>query len=198
MMLFALATSGCLEGSIRQTTTGRAAQEMLLQSTAAQRAALRLDARALRGRPTWVELAGAEGAPELSYLRSAVRERIAFHGVPLARSREEADVVLEVRVATLGTFEGDYGIGIPPLPVPLPPTWDVVQTPPYTLRYKLREGRAGLRFFAFDRRTGAPVLTGPRLWGEAYKAWTDDIWPTDAQRPPPVEGSTGTPDAASP
>lgn len=193
----ALALVGC-HGLVRETTTARAAQEMLLHSTAARRAVERLDVSLLRGRPTWVELAGGEGAHELAYLRSCVRERVARCGVPLAPSREEADVVLEVRVAALGTFEADHEVGVPSLPVPLPPTFTTVILPPFTVGYERREGRAGLRFFAIERRTGAPILVGPRLWGDAYKAWGDDIWP-DVRLPDlPVEGATGTPRAPSP
>lgn len=168
---------GCT-GLVRETTTSRTPQEMLFLSGAAQRAVLGFDPRPLRGRRAWVVLAGAEHAPERAFLLSALRDHLAWHDVPLARTRAEAEVVVEARVATLGLYEGNWEAGIPSLPVPLGPgSYENVVTPAFTYGYELTEGWAALEVFVIDARTGARVLGGRRSWGRTYDGLRDDIWP---------------------
>lgn len=168
---------GCA-GVVRETTTARTPQEMLFLSGAAQRAVLGFDPRPLRGRRAWVVLAGAEHAPERSFVLSALRDHLAWHDVPLARTRAEADVVVEARLGTLGLYEGNWEAGIPSLPVPFGPgSYENVVTPAFTYGYELTEGWAALEVFVIDARTGARVLGGRRSWGRTYDGLRDDIWP---------------------
>lgn len=172
-----LLSSGCA-GAVRETTTARTPQEMLFLSGAAQRAVLRFDPRPLRGRSAWIVLAGVEHAPERSFVLSALRDHLVWHEVKLATTREEADVVVEARMATLGLYEGSWKAGIPSLPIPLGPgSYENIITPDFTYGYELTEGWAALEVFVIDARTGARVLGGPRSWGRTFKGVRNDIWP---------------------
>jgi hypothetical protein len=157
---------------------------MLLLSTAAEHAVLRFDPRPLRGKRTWVVVEGLETEPERHYIRSAVRDHLAWHDVPVARSRADADVVLEVRAATGGTYDAQFKVGLPPLPFPVPPGFSTVITPDLSYGYELHEGWVLLQPFARDARTGRMLLRGQTLWGSAWDGITEDIWPKGKVVPP--------------
>ncbi|MCO5165105.1 MAG: hypothetical protein M9894_01900 [Planctomycetes bacterium] len=179
LCLSAALAAGCT-GGVRHTTTARTPQDMLRLSLAAERAALGLDPRPLRGRRAWVEVAGVPDYVERSALRSALRDHLAWHDVPPARTREEADVLVEVRVAALGPYEAEFKIGLPPLPLPvLPGSFAHVITPDLTYGYEIKDGWAALEVFVLDARTGERVLGAPRLWGRAHQGIRQDVWPDD-------------------
>ena len=183
------ALTGCM-GTVRTTHTARGSSEMLLVSTAAQRAVQRYDARPLAGKRVFVAEDRHESY-DANYVRSALREHLARQGVVLVDERAAADVVLEVRSATLGCWDGAWRLGVPPLPFSPPgggPGDLIVLSPDLTFGYGLKEGWARIQLWLADARTGAYVGSSGDLWGRAYEAIFDDIYP---RRIPGADEATG-------
>lgn len=176
-LLLVAALAGCVV-DVRQTTTARTPQEMLRMSFAAERAVLRFDPRPLRGRTAFVRVAGLEDVPERAFLLSAMRDHLAWHDVPVVRAPEDADLLVEVRGAALGPYEGSFQLGLPPLPIPImPESWVNIISPDFTYGYEIRDGWAALDVLVIDRRTGQQVLSSNRLWGRGHQGLRKDIWP---------------------
>jgi len=181
----ALVLGGC-QGSVRTTTTPRSATEVLLVSSAGERAVSRFDASALAGRRVhldWAYFASVD-AP---YVHSALRQHLARVGAVLvgADADPAPDVVLEARSGSLGTWTGSFLVGIPPLPLPLSPgggAGDVVTlTPSLTVGLETRQGWGRFQVYGYDPATGEVVFPSQTVWGAAsgrtpYDLF-DDIYP---------------------
>ncbi|MGE0707581.1 MAG: DUF6655 family protein [Planctomycetota bacterium] len=182
-----LVATGCV-GGIRDTTSPRAAHEMLLVSTAADRAVKKYDVSGLKGKRVFVDDARFESMDK-PYALSALRDHLAAAGVILtpkkdpvdAKTPDGADIVLEIRSAALGIWDGDFTLGVPPLPFAaqgLP----AVQLPPlYVFRRFSQQGYAKFRFWLYDAATLAYLGRSPELWGHSYynRWWWFGIGPFD-------------------
>lgn len=90
----ALLAAGCT--TMRQTEPQRTATEEMLISTAADRAAEQIDAKALSGRKVFVDASNYKGLdPE--YTVAAVHEALLKGGALLIGDRKAADAVVEMR-----------------------------------------------------------------------------------------------------
>ena len=116
LLLLALLLSGLIgcTGGIRHTTTARAAEEMLLVSTAAERAVDAYPTEHLTGKRVWIDESYFESIDK-NFVMSCVRERIVEGGAVLESSVDEAELVLELRNATLGVNDPNWLFGIPAL-----------------------------------------------------------------------------------
>ncbi len=175
--LLALLLGGCV-GHLHSTTTPRTAREMLLVSTAHQRALARLDATPLAGRRVFVDLRFLRCYDE-DYVASAFFQMLAEDGALLVREREEADVIVEVRAAAGGgIWHGDWIIGIP---IPYPEYYvpeEHLESVPFLLEigYSLREGWARLVAFAYERESGR-FVAGLDGWGRSHIGFTENVYP---------------------
>ena len=166
-------SSGCT-GQIRNTTTARGSTETLLLSTSAERAIRGLDATGWRGKSAWLDLALLD-CVDKNYAVSTLRVRLARAGVTLVEARDQADLVIEPRAGTLATWEGNYGFGIPPLPISY--GGSAILTPDLKIGFDVQQGWTKLNLFAYDRATGA--FAGEAVcWGMASEDLIRTVYPS--------------------
>ncbi|MBL4850618.1 MAG: hypothetical protein JKY65_34310 [Planctomycetes bacterium] len=186
-LFISFVTVGCV-GGIRDTTTARSASEILLISTAAERAVAKYDASALSGKNVFIDDARFVSVDK-EYVMSALRGHLAASGVTLVGERKPiskgnsqgADFVLELRNGTLGIWDGDFVLGIPALPLAAQGS-PVVLTPPlYLFRRLSAQGYAKFQFWLYDAATAAFIGRSTDLWGHSFynKWWWLGIGPFD-------------------
>jgi hypothetical protein len=168
---------GCL-GDIRTSTTPRTATEMLLLSTAAQRAIARVDSSLFAHKHVFLDVSHL-ATYDVEYVDSAFAHFLSAGGGGLVPDREKADLVVEVRSATLGIWDGKWGVGIPMIyGGPLLPPKDATHAPSLIeIAYALHEGWARFQVWAYDAKTNAFVGSWRDCWGRSYVGFFDDIYP---------------------
>lgn len=166
--------TGC-SGGIRHTTTARAAEEMLLVSTAAERAVDAYPAEHLSGKRVWIDESFFDSVDK-NYVISCVRERIVTAGARLESSPDEAELILELRNATLGVNDPSWLIGIPALPLGTS-TEAMVVTPELSLGYDPQKGWAKFQFWTYSAATGE-TLDLCETWGRSATGWFQSITPS--------------------
>lgn len=132
-LLIGLIGGGC--ATIRVTDPPRTASEEFLLSGAAQKAVDQLTVDALRDRLVWIEtgylisttqpfdrsfLEGEVRQPSFEdvYLIAAMRAKLLSSGVRLAKRRDQAQVVVELRSGGLSIDRIEFLLGIPSTAVP--------------------------------------------------------------------------------
>lgn len=155
-----LLLAGC--SSTRVTSPTRSAQEMLLITTAADRAAEALAAQVPSNLTAWIDPSGFS-AEDQAYGLAAIKDALMRHGVRLMNDRGEADAVILPRAGMLSTFERNTLVGIPALPIPLTPG---VSTPPLSF-YSDSDAKGAAKFAAsiFDPKTGKLIISTDPAYG---------------------------------
>lgn len=178
-VLAALVSTGCI-GTIRDTTSPRTAQEMLVISTAAQRAVRGYDAAPLAGKKVHLDLALFDPIDK-NYVQSSLRYHLSQSGVSLSDSKDDAEVVMEVRNASLGIWDGDFVLGIPQLPVSAQGFPPVLLPPLYAFRRLSHQGYAKFQLWLYDPKTKKYLGRSQDLWGTSYynEWWFFGIGPFD-------------------
>ena len=169
---FVLATSAC---SVRETTTPRTATEVLLLSTAAQRAIARYDVGPLAGKRVAID-ASRYDEVDKPYVLSALRTQLVAKGGKLVKDlrgkKKDApapEAILELRNATFGIFDSDYGFGIPSVPMSTGPNSEPVDLPGFFLvKRGSQQGFCKLQLYAYEVASGEPIQVTHDLWGHAY------------------------------
>jgi hypothetical protein len=100
------------------TTSARLATEQLLQSDAVDSAVADIDFSALAGQRCYLDTQYVEdfegvGFVNANYIISSIRQEMTADGLLLQDAKEDADVILEPRVGTLGSDDHDLLYGIP-------------------------------------------------------------------------------------
>ena len=139
----ALLMAGCTD--VRRTQPERAAGEQLLISTAADKAAEKLDFGYVAGMAVFVRTANFEGYDE-GYAISRIRQSLLQQGARLAESQ-------------------NLLIGIPSLTLPIPTTESVVFPELALLKEDDRTGIAKFAAIATDVETGALIGTSGPVYG---------------------------------
>ena len=196
----ALAT-GCI-GNIRETTTARTSTEMLLISTAAERAVADLDVSDLRGKRVAIDDSRFDSVDK-PYVVSALRHHVAEAGatlLPDAKGLKVKDAagkdtevlperIVELRNGALGIYDKGWGIGVPPLPLPVPQTSLTMVTPGIYFFYRSKqEGWAKFQAWVYDPKELAYRSKSKDLWGHTYASkwwflfvgpfdWSNDVYP---------------------
>jgi len=174
LAVVAATSTGCV-GTIRDTTTARTATEMLLISTAAERAIATYETKHLKGRRVFIDDSKFESVDK-SYVMSALRDRLAGDGVLLVdavastegQKDSGAERVVEVRSGSLGIYDGDFVLGVPAMPIAVPGAFSV-QTPAlYVFRRFSQKGWAKLQFWTYDPARRRHVHRSGDLWGSSY------------------------------
>jgi len=174
----AVSSSGCI-GTIRDTTTARSATEMLLVSTAAERAVKRYDPSELEGKRVYIDDSFFESTDK-SYVLSSLRDHLASNDVTIVGSKDPAspdnpggaEVVMEIRNGSLAIWDGDFVLGIPQLPVSAQGFPPVMLPPLYLFRRYSQQGYAKFQLWLYDAATTAFLSHSGDLWGHAfYNTW---------------------------
>jgi len=110
--------SGCT--TVRGTSPARAAQEMLLITAAADRAAEALAAQVSPNLTAWIDASGFS-AQDAQYGLATIQDALLRHGVRLVSDRAKADAVILPRAGTLATDARSTLFGIPAPPNPFMP-----------------------------------------------------------------------------
>ena len=100
------------------TTTKRTATEQLLMSDAVDNAVAKIDFRHLALQSvyldtTYVSPVRAQGFVNAPYVISSIRQQLAAAGCRIQDAREEADIIVEPRIGTLGADGHEVTFGIP-------------------------------------------------------------------------------------
>ncbi len=155
-----LLLAGCT--STRATSPARSAQEVLLITTAADRAAEALAVQVPTNLMAWIDRSGFS-AEDQAYGIAAIEDALLRHGVRLVDDRTKADAVILPRAGTLSTDEKNTLVGIPSLPVPLAPG---VSSPPLAL-YSEIQAKGAPKFAAsiYDPKTGKLIVSTDPAYG---------------------------------
>jgi hypothetical protein len=161
---FLLLLGGCT--SERLTSPPRTAEEQLLISTAADRAAEKL-AQQIPPRIKMFLDATYINAPDANYATLAIRDRLLRHGAFLVDDKASAEAIVQVRAGALSTDESGLYVGTPSLTLPVVPTVASggILLPSLSL-FKRAEIKATAKFAAtgYDPKTGQLVLaTDPQF-----------------------------------
>lgn len=185
-LLLLLLTQGC--ASLRVTDPPQTADEQFLMTEAATKAVSQLSLDPLRGRRVWVvsEYAFSTTQPyDQSFLTNEVRSpqfqdvfliaelraRLLQAGARLAETRDQADVILEVRSGALAINRMDFLLGIPAVYLPSSVTTAlgssitsaIVSTPDAVLYRSIQQqGFGAVAVVAYWRTTGDLLaISGP-------------------------------------
>lgn len=143
--------------STSETYPGRTATEQLLVARAADSAVEGLTLPVDKSARVFVDdtFFRAESAP---YAVSAIRGALSGAGHALASTREQADVVFEIRAGALSLEQMRRVFGVPEMRIPINDSFNVVSVPELSV-YSRRDrvGVAEFSGFLYDARTGAPL-----------------------------------------
>jgi hypothetical protein len=155
-----LLLAGC--STTRTTSPSRSAQEVLLITTAADRAAEALVEQVPSNLTAWIDTSGFS-AEDQAYGMAAIEDALLRHGVRLMHERDQAEAVILPRAGVLSTFEKNTLFGIPSLPVPLAPG---VLTPALSF-YSDSEAKGTAKFAAsiYDPKTGKLIVSTNPAYG---------------------------------
>lgn len=174
-LLALVALTGCL-GSVRPSTTARTAQEQLLCTTAAQRAVSHVDSSRFTNRRVFIDVERLTAQVDRGYVLHAFDQLVYEAGGRVAPSRDKAELVVEVRSAALGTYEGKWLLFIPvPMAAGVKPPADAPSL--LEIGYSLQEGWCRIDAWCFEPKTGDYVCGWREAWGKAYIGFFDDIYP---------------------
>lgn len=187
--------SGC--ASIRTTDPPRTATEQFLLSGAAARAIEQLSAQAMRDRLVYVDttyLGTSQNQPEYAFLVGEFRARMMMSGMRLAASRDEAQIVIEMRSGGLGIDRYEYLLGIPSLYLPQAATSTTAGTPLAVpelaiVKSTKQRGYASVAFVAYWRDTGEVLASSGPFVGRTLREdwWFFGIGPRTVGNIPPAE-----------
>ena len=175
-------TTGCT-GEIRETTTPRTATEQLLISTAGERAMKKFEKKLvkLRGKRVAIDDSKFESVQKL-YVVSSLKNLLSRNEikvVPMKKKKyrvvggKEVELgpnyVIEIRSAALGIKDSSFGLGVPPLPIPIPQT-NLTSVAPglYLFNRDKQEGWAKFQFWIYEPVTDTYIDQSGDLWGKAY------------------------------
>jgi len=154
-----LLVCGCT--AVRSTSPARSTQEMLLITTAADRAAEALAAQVPANLTAWIDPSGFS-AQDQAYGLAAIQDALLRRGVKLV-DRGQADAVILPRAGTLSTDERNTLVGIPSLPAPLAPG---VLMPSLSLYSEnIAKGTAKFAASIYDPRSGKLIVSTNPAYG---------------------------------
>lgn len=162
-----LVLSACT--SRRETDPGRSAAEMLLYSTASDRAADKLTFNMQPGTKVFIDASFIEGT-DSKYLLSAIRDRVARKGGDLMDDKGKADLIIEPRIGALSVDRDRTLFGTPAIPVPLVG----VEVPEIAIfKRSYQQGVVKLAATTYDPKTGLMVQSLDPVYAFSNrKDWT--------------------------
>lgn len=192
-----VAAAGCAE--VRVTNTPRTADEQFLQSAAINRAVADLSFVALRDKRVFVDSTylydGNFPSSEQSYLLGELRNRLLIEGAAIADSRQEAEVILEVRSGAIGVNRSDFLLGFPGVNLPVGSVEAGAVDVPVLLpeisivKRRTQLGFASVSITAFFADTGELVASSGPFVGRTERVdyWFFGLGPRTTGNIPPAE-----------
>lgn len=186
-----LLVSGCT--TVRATSPGRSTEEMLLITTAADRAAEALAAQVPPNLTAYIDGSGF-AAQDAQYGLATITDALLRHGVRLVPDRAKADAVILPRAGTLSTDERSTLFGIPALPNPFMPSVGI----PALALYSQSTAKGSAKFAAtiYDNKTGKLIVSTDPAYGFTratsgtvliFFSWRkNDVGVDHAENPPKV------------
>jgi hypothetical protein len=186
-----IALGGCT--TVRMTSPARTSQELLLVSTAADRAADAMAAQVPANLSVFIDTSGFS-AQDQSYSMAAITDALLRHGVKVVSGRDQADAIIMPRAGDLSTDERQRYIGLPSLPAPLP-TGGILTLPSLSL-YQENDHKGVAKFAAtiYDPKTGKLIVSTEPAYGFSsandgvilfFISWRKNDLGVDASRTPP-------------
>jgi uncharacterized protein YceK len=162
IILAAFLATGCT--TVHNTSAARSSQELLLISTAADRAADALAAQVPSNITAYLDLSGF-AAQDSAYGQAAIQDALLRHGVRLVADRAKADAIILPRAGDLSTDERQTLFGIPALPTPF--TVATGTTLPPLALYQESEAKGIAKFAAtvYDPKTGKLIVSTDPAYG---------------------------------
>jgi hypothetical protein len=161
-----LAMEACT--TIRITAPTRSAEEVLMITTAADRAAAALVAQIPGNLTAYVDPSGFS-AEDQAYGIAAIDDALLKHGVRLVSDRAQADAVIVPRAGVLSTDEKQRLVGIPALPAPTPVAGNVVALPSLSLyQDQVVNGIAKFAASVYDPKTGKLIVSTDPAFGFSH------------------------------
>ncbi len=161
--LVSLIVIGC--GTTREYT----ATEQLVMSDAVDRSIGNIDFRPLAGRKVYLDTSylrhvKGEGFVNSEYVTSALRQQIVASGCLMQDANQDADVIIEARIGTLGSDDHRVTFGVPEnnslssAASLIPGAPNIPSIPEIAVaRRQAREAAAKIAAFAYDRQTRRPI-----------------------------------------
>jgi hypothetical protein len=132
----------------------RTANEQMLISTAADRAADQLQMGIKPGSRIFVDASNFEGT-DSKYALGAIRTAMLKQGGALVDDRKSADLVVEPRAGALSTNQDSFLVGIPSISVPIPLTANSLSLPELAIYKKAtQEGVAKFAATSYTAKDG--------------------------------------------
>lgn len=183
--MLALALGGCVTAT--QTNPSRTATEQMLIAHAAEQAAKQFKLPFKPGTRIYLLAANFRGEGG-DYAVSALRASFGQQKMVLASRPEEAEIIVEVRMAALSIDETNRMVGIPAVTLPNMTSLSIINFPELTVYARRdRTGVAEFLAFAYDARTGAPISVDDHVSGftqiRAHKALMVFSWGKRQVRP---------------
>lgn len=195
LSLAALTVAGC--ASTTETNPGRTATEQLLLARASDRAIEGLVLPLPSGASVFVDDAYFQGEGS-RYAVSAIRAALSDAGFRLARTKDEANAVFEIRAGALSLEQMRRVFGIPEMRIPINETFNVVSLPELSVySHRDRVGVAEFSGFLYEAKTGAPLGAVLPMIGSyrirSHKALMMVTWGQQQAQPGQRDpGSSGT------
>jgi len=150
------------------TTKLQEATEQLVLSAAVDRSVSMIDFRPLAGQRVFLDTSYMQNVKSptfvnANYVTSALRQQVMAAGCFLQEQKEEADIIIEPRIGTLGADDHRVTYGIPENNGLSTAASLIAQTPTPSIpeiavaRRDAREGAAKIAVFAYDRETRTPL-----------------------------------------
>ena len=181
----------------KESSPPRTATEQLMLSTAADRAAERIAEQVARDMPKgaklFVDAANFEGV-DGKYAIATIRDRLLRRGGALAKDRDSADLVVEIRAGALSMDDKQTLVGIPKFDVPVPLAGPVSFPEIALFKKRQRTGIAQFGATGYGAEDGRYVAsTGPQYGLSRETEWVVLLfisWTTDDYMPEEVEAGT--------
>lgn len=187
-----LALAAC--SSAKESSPPRTATEQLMLSTAADRAAERIAEQVARDMPkgskVFVDAANFEGT-DGKYAVAAIRDRLLLRGANLAKDRDSAETVVEIRAGALSMDDKQTLVGIPRFDVPVPLAGPVSFPEIALFKKRQRTGIAQFGATGYGAQDGQYLAsTGPQYGLSRETEWVVLLfisWTTNDYVPAEVE-----------
>lgn len=189
-----IVAGGC-SSTVRVSDPARTATEQFLLSTAATRAVDKISVDGLRGRKVFVDTQYFAGS-EQPFVVGELRAKMFMTGVQIVPTREESDIVVEVRSGGVGIDRTGLLVGIPSVLIQAGnndrdgETTVPLATPELALLKNIdQKGIASVAYIAYWRDSGEVITSsGPHVGWSQREDWSflglgqrvvGDIPPTD-------------------